>query len=201
MQTNRMSCLRPTAVEAFLGRRLTLQWCRRAAVPNPALRASEPLARRRHAGCYALPPNARSVPATVAPRRLRGRVAARSTLESRYSDRATARMHLSAARCVIRPAKANRSPRSQAALRARSLARSHVLTLRGRPRQECTQIRRAVLAGSGVRHCRRKVNCLPRPLARLFGALADATGLIIVFSRPGELTRTTKDYHGQAPAE
>jgi hypothetical protein len=35
--------------------RRTLQWSRHAAVPNPALRASDPLERRRHAGCLSLP--------------------------------------------------------------------------------------------------------------------------------------------------
>jgi len=48
-----------------------------------ASRLWNPLTRRRHAGCFVLPPDARSVAATGAPRRSRGIRAARSTLERR----------------------------------------------------------------------------------------------------------------------
>jgi hypothetical protein len=57
------------------------------------------------------------------------------------------------------------------------------------------------ICGEQRPNCRRTVNCVPRPSARLFGALAGATGRIIVFSRPRELTQPTKDQHSQAPAE
>jgi hypothetical protein len=171
---------------------LTLQWSRHAAVPNTALRASFSLARRRHAGCNSLLQNTRSVAAAGAPRRSGRTRAACGSLKRRYSDRATARIHVSATRCVDRPSKASRSPKSNAALRARSLARPLLFALRRRQHQRRTRVRRAVRATCGVRDCRRRVNGVPQSSARLFGALADATGRIIVFSRPGELTETTK---------
>jgi hypothetical protein len=104
--------------------------------PQPGARAPRnPLARRRHAGCNSLLQGARSVAAAGAPRRSGRTRAACGSLKRRYSDRATARIHVSATRCVDQPSKASRSPKFNAALRARSLARTLLLAHRGRQRQ------------------------------------------------------------------
>jgi hypothetical protein len=72
--------------------RRTLQWSRHAAIPNPALRASDQLERGRHAGCFSLLLDVPSVTAAGAPRRSGHKRAACGSLKGRWGDAATARI-------------------------------------------------------------------------------------------------------------